>query len=81
MKSAPIEAPCPCGEPLKGEIGKPTRMTPAVTKIRCGCCGSYFLIKLFKVNKDQARFESDLLELSPKLKKILKSRPTKLKTS
>lgn len=79
MKSAPISTICPCGSPLNGDIKKPTQMAFTVTKVLCGCCGSYFLVKCFK-SKTKANaiyFEAMVLELTAKGKQLFREMKAK----
>jgi hypothetical protein len=60
-----FQTKCPCGAFIKAKVKKPTPMEPSISKLRCGQCGSRFLMSLVRdmERKDERIFKTHIEEV------------------
>lgn len=77
MAKMDIQTKCACGEKLKIEFKKPSRLESSVEKVECKGCKSSYMLTCFVERKPGLRkynTDIEMIELSPALEKILKDK-------
>ena len=71
MKHVDGQTFCPCGADLHFKVGKPTRITPQVTKFQCPKCLSTYLAKAEVDDNRKVKIGIGIQELTETCKAIL----------
>lgn len=77
MKKLTATSTCICGEQIEFALKKATRMTPSITRVKCGGCNSHFMVCAY-VDKDKQgrefKFDIEEIEITEKAKFIAKTK-------